>query len=299
MDLLLGSAQWGWNMTEAAVFRMLDLWLQAGLKRIDCATNYPIDKVPANFRAAEGMLSTYIRAHGIHNELAITMKIGSLDNMKSPECNLSPSFIRMMAEEYNRIFGSALSCLMIHWDNRNEGNAIEETVEALYDCCHSLGLTPGLSGIAHPELYANLLQGPVDVQVKNNVFQSSIAHYLPLKNNGNLVQFFAYGINGGGVKLQENYTAESTLLIRGGHQEQVMQRVNAINQKIPQWNGNVRPPIKNMNHLGLIFNMLNPEISGIVLGVKNQAQFSETLDFIRNIQTYDYSDVWQWLRTHQ
>ncbi|MBK6931454.1 MAG: aldo/keto reductase [Saprospirales bacterium] len=79
-DLLLGTAQWGWTVSSDSAFQLLDAWIGSGRRAIDTATNYPINKIAGDFRAAERLLETYIRTHGLTN-LQITMKIGSLDNM--------------------------------------------------------------------------------------------------------------------------------------------------------------------------------------------------------------------------
>ena len=54
----------------------------------------------------------------------------------------------------------------------------------------------------------------------------------------------------------------------------------------------MRPPVKTMNHVGLIYTALNPQFSGMLLGVSSVAQLSETLDYWRNLEMYDYGDVW-------
>jgi len=54
----------------------------------------------------------------------------------------------------------------------------------------------------------------------------------------------------------------------------------------------VRPPVKTMNHVGLIYTALNTHFSRMLLGVSSVAQLSETLDYWRNLETYDYGDVW-------
>ena len=72
-SLVLGTAQWGWNVSAREAFGLLDAWLQAGFRAVDCATNYPINRNPADFRAAEKILLEYVRAHGLH-DLRVTMK---------------------------------------------------------------------------------------------------------------------------------------------------------------------------------------------------------------------------------
>ena len=292
--LILGTAQWGWNVSRDEAFRMLDLWLQSGGRHIDAATNYPINKNPADFRAAEKILHEYVRAHGLR-DLDITMKIGSTDNMRTPDINLAPSFIMMMGDEYRRLFGNNLRCVMLHWDNRDDATAIRGSMEALAVLQKERGLRPGLSGIAHPDFYAVInadLGLSFDIQLKNNLLQSDIGRYEALREQGGH-RFFAYGINAGGIKLDGVYPGDSTFLRRGGEPEKVAATLERLRGILPKLNTDfVRPPVKTMNHVGLIFSALNPQFSGILLGVSSVAQLSETLDYWRNLETYDYGDVW-------
>ena len=294
--LLLGTAQWGWKVPRAEAFRLLDAWLLAGQRGIDTATNYPINRQPDDFRAAEKILEAYVQSHGLH-DLQLTMKVGSLDNMRSPEANLAPSFLLMMGEEYRRRLGSNLRSIMLHWDNRADEDAIRASLEALALLQREYGLRPGLSGIAHPEVYSQANTGlglMFDIQLKHNVFQSDLARYQPLLLPFNPpAKVFVYGINAGGVKLDGPYPSDSTFLARGGQPEQVAKRLEQIRALLPGFHlAFVRPPVKTMNHLGLIYAALHPRVDGLVLGVSSVAQLAETLDFWRNLDVFDYGDVW-------
>lgn len=306
-SLILGSAQWGWNVARQEAFRLLDTWLASGRRDVDCATNYPINRNPADFRASEKILLEYVQAHGLR-DLRITMKIGSLDNMRSPEVNLSPSFVLMMGEEYHRLFGDNLHCLMFHWDNRDEQADIRASLESLATLQRDTGIRPGLSGIKFPEVYAAVnkdLGLSLDIQLKHNVFQSDIERYEPFllpfqPNNQSPIatkqsthhRLFAYGINGGGVKLDQHYEPGSVFLARGGQPEKVAAVLEKIRSLLPELNtAFVRPPVKTMNHVGLIFAGLHPDLSGILLGVSSVSQLKETLDFWRNLETFDFGDV--------
>ncbi|MCC6281225.1 MAG: aldo/keto reductase [Saprospiraceae bacterium] len=292
--LILGTAQWGWNVSRDEAFHMLDLWLNAGHRDVDAATNYPINKNPKDFRASEKILHEYVRAHGL-TDLRITLKIGSLDNMRTPDINLAPSFIMMMGDEYRRLFDANLHCLMLHWDNRDDASAIHGTMEALAILQKEQGLQPGLSGIAHPDIYATInaeLGLVFDIQLKNNLLQSDLGRYQALLDQGKH-RFFAYGINAGGIKLDGVYPSDSTFLSRGGDPEKVAAMLEQLRSILPKLNTDfVRPPVKTMNHIGLIYSALNPKFSGMLLGVSSVAQLSETLDYWRNLETYDYGDVW-------
>ena len=304
--MLLGTAQWGWTVPRDEAFRLLDAWLAAGHRAVDAATNYPINKNPTDFRAAEKILLEYIRAHGLH-DLDVTMKIGSLDNMRSPETNLAPSFVRMMAEEYVRLFGKNLRVLMLHWDNRDDLAAIRGTLEALAGLQTELELQPGISGIKHPETYllANEnLNLHFDIQLKHNVLHSDLLRYAgfaergvtpppaPPPGVGLTHRRFAYGINAGGLKLEGPYPAGSTFLARGGDPEKAAAILEKIREELPKWHtAFVRPPVRTMNHIGLIYAGLHPQLNGMVLGFSSIAQLHETLDFWRNLDTFDYSDI--------
>lgn len=290
--LLLGTAQWGWTVSRDEAFRLLNAWLAAGHRAVDAATNYPINKNPADFRAAEKILLEYIRAHGLH-DLNITMKIGSLDNMRSPETNLAPSFVRMIAEEYARLFGKNLRVLMLHWDNRDEIGAIRSTLEALANVQTELGLQPGISGVKYPEAYIKAnkdLNLHFDIQLKHNVLHSDLPRYAGFSEATN--RRFAYGINAGGLKLEGPYPSGSTFLARGGDPEKAANLLEKIRAELPRWHtAFVRPPVRTMNHIGLIYAGLHPQIHGLVFGFSSLAQLRETLDFWRNLDTFDYNDV--------
>lgn len=312
--LMLGTAQWGWTVSRQSAFQLLDAWLKAGLRHLDCATNYPINRNPADFRAAERILQEYIQAHGLQ-DLRITMKLGSLDNQRSPEVNLAPSFVQMMAEEYLRMFDSNLHCAMFHWDNRQDLPEIQASLEALGRLQKTYKLQPGLSGIAHPEVYAaadSTLGLSFDIQLKHNILHTDLPRYAvlaeaahstknldaktPLRTAGNH-HFFAYGINAGGLKLEPPYPSDSTFIARGGQPEKLQALLEKISAKLPDWNtAFVRPPVKTLNHIGLIYAGLHPDLHGILLGVSSPAQLHESLDYWKNLETFDYSDVFSALK---
>ena len=297
-SLILGTAQWGWTVDRETAFRQLDAWLAAGHKCLDLATNYPINKNPNDFRKSEKIVQEYIQAHGLTN-LDITMKIGSQDNMRSPDINLEPSFILMMAMEYRRLFGGNLKGIMVHWDNRADKKAIAKSLDALASLQETEGIRPGLSGVRHPEVYVEASREfdlSFDIQFKHNIIQSDLQRYAAFfskdQDEPARHRFFAYGLNAGGIKLEGPYPAQSTFLARAGDPEKVVPLLNQVRELLPKWTtAFVRPPVRTMNHIGLIYAGLNPTITGLVLGCSSVAQLQETLDFWRNLSTFDYDDV--------
>lgn len=297
-SLVLGTAQWGWTVDRKTAFSQLDAWLAAGYNCLDLATNYPINKNPNDFRKSEKIVQEYIQAHGLTN-LDISLKIGSQDNMRSPEINLESSFILMMAMEYRRLFSENLKSIMIHWDNREDEVAITKSLEALASLQESEDIRPGLSGIRHPEIYAEANQKfnlTFDIQFKHNIIQSDLQRYSAFfpktQDESTQHRFFAYGLNAGGLKLEGPYPAGSTFLARAGDPNKVEPWLRQIRESLPKWNtAFVRPPIHTMNHIGLIHAGLNPTITGLILGFSSVAQLQGTLDFWRNFSTFDYDDV--------
>lgn len=294
--IILGTAQWGWNVDKQQAFQILDAWIEAGQLEVDAATNYPINRNPDDFRRSEQILLEYIKAHGL-SKLRVTMKMGSLDNMRGPEVNLAPSFVQMLGEEYTRLFGANLSCLMFHWDNRQDISAISASLEALVRLCETSGLQPGLSGIAHPELYVQALpmrDHHFTIEVKHNLFQSDFERYKPLWGQGH--RFWVYGINAGGLKLDARYDETSTLTRRGGPSEKSAALIAELNGFLPKWNQTARPPINSMHQIGLLYARLNKALHGVIVGVSSAAQLQETLIFYRHLQSFDYSDVFDALQ---
>jgi aryl-alcohol dehydrogenase-like predicted oxidoreductase len=291
--LILGSAQWGWTVAADAAFRILDAWLKTGNRAVDGATNYPINRNPADFRRSEKILLEYIAAHGLR-DLKLTLKIGSMNNLRAPDVNLSPSFIAMMAEEYLRLFDGNLEGIMLHWDNRADAAAIRASLDSLSSLYGRYRLQPGLSGIAHPDVYAELLPEydfKFDIQLKNNILQSDLPRFQPLLGQGH--RFFAYGINAGGIKLEGGYDAHSAFLARGGKPDAAAAVLATLQKRLPGFSKTPgRPPVTNMNHIGLIYNLLNPNLNGVLIGVSSLKQLEETLDFYKNIENFDYKDVY-------
>ena len=292
---LLGSAMWGWTTPKETAFALLDEWYARGFREVDGATNYPIDKNPEHFRLAENILLEWIKTHGV-SDLEVMMKIGSVNNLRTPEHVLTKSFVLMMLDEYRWLFGSNLATLMVHWDNRDDAAAIRETMEALA-VARQHGLRIGLSGIQHPEIYAELnraFEFNFRIQLKHNVLQSDFDRYATFHGKR---RFIAYGINAGGLKLDPAaYSAQSSLAARGADiaaeppiVEKIRQVIAAAN-KMPD-----RPRLSAMHEIGMIYAFHQPDMQGILLGVSSEEQLRSSIDFYETLLQYDFSDVFNHL----
>ncbi len=295
-QIMLGTAMWGWTLDKATAFALLDHFYGAGFRLVDCATNYPIDKNPEHFRWAETTLLEWIQVHGIQ-DLEVNMKVGSLNNLRTPDHNLSKSFLLMNLEDYLQKFGQNLRGFMVHWDNREAETDIEETFEAL-QTAQNKGLRPGLSGIRFPHHYAKINKAfsiQFDIQIKHNLLQSDYERYHPFHGQRS---FYTYGINAGGIKLKpEAYRADSSLKARSGQTSSPAEFITALEGVLNKANVNKeRPAIDSMNQLGMIHAFHSPDIKGIILGPSRVPQLEGSVGFYEVLREEDYFDVFQRLQ---
>ncbi|HQU59544.1 MAG TPA: aldo/keto reductase [Saprospiraceae bacterium] len=295
--LVLGTAMWGWTISPPTCFDLLDHFYQEGFREVDSATNYPINKKPEDFRKAEAILQEWIQVNNIQ-DLKVMMKVGSINNLRTPENNLSKSFLLILLDEYGNLFGPNLDTLMIHWDNRSEENEIRESLEAL-KIAQEAGLRAGLSGIKHPEIYARINEViglKFRIQIKHNVLYSDYPRYESLHGRAG---FIPYGINAGGIKLDPKaYNESSSLKARGGNTEEehpIAAPLRAILGQANQIKG--RPAVSNFNHCGMAFAFHSPDVEGILLGASRVSQLAESIGFYRALSTYGYLDLYQSLNS--
>lgn len=272
-SLLLGTAMWGWTISRQTAFALLDAFYHEGLREIDAAVNYPINKNPADFRASENILIDWIQAHGI-SDLKITMKVGSLNNLRTPGHNLTKSFLLLNLDDYRYRLGANLDTFMIHWDNREDEALIGETLEALA-VAREQGLRAGLSGIRRPDIYAKLNTLPefnfdFRIQIKHNILQSDYARYAPFHGKR---RFVAYGIHAGGIKLNPaEYRPDSSLRARGGDPENIPQAI----ARLREWMA-ADPGVPGFHRLAMIFAAFSPGMEGIIIGPSALEQLKQSI----------------------
>ena len=278
-DLYLGSAMWGWTIDRPTVFALLDTFYAAGFRDVDTATNYPIDKNPEHWRLAETWLAEWLDAHGV-SDMRVMIKVGSVNNLKTPDQRLGRSFLHMQYAAYQRLFGTNLDTYMVHWDNRDDEAAIAETVTALGEIAKT-GCRPGLSGIRHPDQYAagGAKKLPdFKIQVKHNPLQSDYERYAPFHGAR---AFIAYGINAGGIKLNRAYHAKSSLVQRGGPPEKLPFDPVALREL----GSTVDPPLTQFNEWGMLYAHAHPDFCGILLGTSRVAQLGSSIAYHRRLQS--------------
>lgn len=290
---ILGTALWGWIIEKETAFELLDYFYEKGHRRVDCATNYPINKNEADFRKAEKILLEWIRANGIE-DLELMTKVGSIHNLGTPENNLTKSFLLINLDYYQGMFKENLDCFMIHWDNREDENEIAESIKVL-DIANERGLKIGLSGIKHPEMYAAFIKDSkekIQIQIKHNLLASAYHHYDVLNENA---AFLVYGINAGGIKLNaKRYNENNSYFIRTGKGNNDHPIINELERELFNVNEalKIQPAITTFNECGMIFAAYTKGVSSVILGTSSIEQLDESLNFIESLQKNNYEALY-------
>ena len=225
--------------------------------------------------------------------MQVMMKIGSLNNLRTPDHNLTPSFLMMAANDYRYLFGNNLSTLMIHWDNRDQSVDINQSL-SVFNGLQKDGLNIGFSGLKYPDLYAEGLNeislNDIRIQIKHNLLYSDYNRYEPLHDKAS---FIAYGINAGGIKLQQGtYNTNASLIARGGKKEDNLNLINKLNELLQKQQNN-QPIPKRMNHLGLLYALYHPAIKQVLLGVSSIDQLKDSWEWVEQLQRGNYLNLYQ------
>ena len=195
-EISLGSAYWGWSVSEKEANEILNLFYDNGGRFVDSAFNYPINSKPNDLNKSFLILSNWIKRNKI-NDLKINYKIGSISNEYLTKNNTSEKYLRDQFSHAVDTSRNNIYSIMIHWDNSS-------SIKKIYNTCIS-GLSIGLSGIKYPKIYADLMSSlnfsVIDLQVKSNFIHSNLDHYEPFSSIKK--RYWAYGISLGGLKIKE------------------------------------------------------------------------------------------------
>jgi len=273
-SIFLGTALWGWGIEKKEAFSMLDKFVELGGKFVDTAANYPINKKPVDFGLAVNWLSEWLKS-GNSTSLSILIKVGGKDNLGGSEAFLEESYLLSSVEKYQNMFGSALSGIGIHFDNRSDEYEILKTVNVFKDL-YNTGYDIGFSGIKFPDLYfkaAPALKDKWIIQVKENALTSEARHsYNPYFPDSHYV---AYGINMGGIKLDEP-DSHSSIKIR--NIKRTDELVNKMRMMLEEEQKSLPLPT-DLNEFALKRTYANSALSGLIIGPRNVHQLDNSMTF--------------------
>ncbi|MDO9497546.1 MAG: aldo/keto reductase [Nocardioides sp.] len=269
--LVLGTALWGWGVAKADAFSMLDEFAAWGGTWIDTATNYPINGVPDDRGVALAWIGEWLHSNP-QSGVQVWTKVGSIDNSGSQAHNLSASAIYASEESIREIVVDALGCIAVHWDHRQDRDAIADTVSALRALA-SKGLAVGLSGIERPDLYALTapdLASQWWIQVRENVATS--AARTQMQRSLPSARYVAYGINLGGRLLRSPGSYRSSSSLRGLDPVS-METLGAL----AEFGRSTTPEAESVPQLALLHTACNSSLDGAVIGPRTIAQVLATL----------------------
>lgn len=284
----LGTALWGWGIDEAAACALLDGFAEAGGEVVDAATNYPINKNAQDFGVANEYLAAWLKSNPETN-LRVFCKLGARDNLGSPLTDLSPSFVLTTVELLRSKFGSHLTGVGIHWDNRESERDIAETLE-VFRSLLAEGLQIGLSGVRRPDLYAAAapdLSSHWWIQVKENALTSEARQtYTPFFTDAS---YMAYGTNMGGLKSDANRSSSSSLALRGIELPDIAEK---LTHTLEQWPDDVTPRPTNFVELALFLTHSNDGLVGMIAGPRDVQQLESTLSTWQRLNAAGSDPEW-------
>lgn len=283
--ICLGTAMWGWSIERTAAFELLDFFYNQGGRFIDTATNYPINSHAESYSAAVKLIENWSKANGIH-DLGVIYKLGSVTNNNDATCDLTADTIARNADNASHMLGANLYNLLIHWDNRDDAQAIHATLSELSAQCAAKSCRLGLSGIKHVNHYEDALQAlqvkHIDVEAKSNFLINGEQHYSALYAKDTCV--WGYGISGSGLKLDPNeYRKDSYVtLTRGVNYHQSMLPVRKLEQL--QTLLKKYDDVANLYQLSMLISESNNDLNGYIISPSRIAQLEETYKFLEVMQ---------------
>ena len=128
--LCLGGNVFGWSADEAASFRVLDAFVEAGFNFIDTADVYSA-WVPGNAGGeSEAVIGKWMKARGNRDAIVLTTKVGS--EMGPGKKGLSRRYIAEAVEaSLKRLQTDVIDLYLSHWEDPE--TPYEETLAAYAD----------------------------------------------------------------------------------------------------------------------------------------------------------------------
>lgn len=278
--IVLGSAMWGWTSPKKDVFSLLDSYHESGYRLLDQANNYPINGLSKDHGLGLKWLSEWLDLNS-SKSFEVIVKIGSVNNIGSPDNDLSPKGIEDAYWKLKEQLGDSLACISIHWDDRigdNDYDQILSTLEALNRLAKLDGCRLGFSGIRSPKLYADFFSEnsvkPI-IQVKENILTSrNRTYYSGYFDDAN---YLAYGINLGGSR---NSKEDLNIVGRGMAQPQPL--INSFDKLLQS--SLINPAPKNHYDIALYLTYVNAALSGVIIGPRNSEQLYQILEFWNKLE---------------
>lgn len=256
----LGTADFGSKVSPKAALGIVEQFVDLGGRLFDTATNYPITGNPQDSMASVKILASVLRELEVSG-CQVIVKAGAVGNDGGSRNNLSPTFLRGEYEACESLFPDQIVTPSIHWDDRSNQEAICETADLLKSYLQRRR-NVGLSGLAHPGIYADALGAhgaDVLYQVRFNALDTSTLATTHEKFGP--ARYLAYGLSG---SPQERRVSNSQF------REMCAQAVGSA------FADATRHELKRaLLELGLKMCLADPRISGALIAVSHPNQLAD------------------------
>ena len=265
----LGTAKWGQTVSESEANKILDNFYELGGRKLDTATNYPINSNPKDFGLALDWIMNWATKNSVTN-LDIFLKIGAANNSGSSETILESPYLEKAVDLILLKLDSNLSTLAIHWDNRGKNKTDKEGVLKTLKFLKNYekkGLKFGISGLKHPIIYSEFLNiiNNWTIQVKENIFTSlDRERYEPYFPDS---KFIAYGINS--MQIRDDVLKKN---ICTSFQENNVHLCKKVN-------------LEDFLDLSLLFSFCNNSLDSFIVAPSSVNQLAQTIDKFMKLQT--------------
>ena len=124
--LMLGGNVFGWNVDEAASFKILDAFIDAGFNAIDTADSYSRWVSGHTGGESETVIGNWLKRSGKRDKVVIATKVGA--DMGEGKCVRKDYILRSAEASLKRLQIECIDLYQMHWDD--EVTPVEETMAA-------------------------------------------------------------------------------------------------------------------------------------------------------------------------
>lgn len=124
--LMLGGNVFGWNVDEAASFKILDAFIDAGFSAIDTADSYSRWVSGHTGGESETVIGNWLKRSGKRDKVVIATKVGA--DMGEGKCVRKDYILRSAEASLKRLQIERIDLYQMHWDD--EVTPVEETMAA-------------------------------------------------------------------------------------------------------------------------------------------------------------------------
>jgi aryl-alcohol dehydrogenase-like predicted oxidoreductase len=124
--IMLGGNVFGWNVDEAASFKILDAFVDSGFNAIDTADSYSRWVSGHTGGESEAVIGNWLKASGKRDKVVIATKVGA--DMGQGKCVRKDYILRSAEASLKRLQVECIDLYQMHWDD--EVTPVEETMAA-------------------------------------------------------------------------------------------------------------------------------------------------------------------------